>query len=251
MKLLKKYIITGQLEAVTGLVIGGTNAGMEIGGVDKHVIRNPITNEPYIPGSSIKGKMRSLLELRDGTIGNKRMGAVKNGPNDDLNKCRSTRLFGNAVGNPNEQQRPSRILVRDAFLSTEQGDDDRRVSKEMFFERTDLPYTEVKTEVVIDRITSRAMPRQIERVPSGAKFDLEFILNIYQGENEKELLEDMFSAMQLLQNDYLGAAGSRGSGQIRFLNHTIRITKRTMDYYKEQNVSESDVTDKFTNLFPK
>ena len=249
MKFVKKIIIRGQLEAVTGLVIGGTNAGMSIGGVDKEVIRNPVTNEPYIPGSSLKGKMRSLLELRDGTIGNQRMGVVENGPSNDQSH-RATRLFGNAARTQREKQRPSRVIVRDAYLSEIQREvNGRKQTKEEFFSQTDLPFTEIKTEVVIDRITSRAMPRQMERVPAGARFDFEMVLNVYEEDNENELIEDLFSAMKLLQNDYLGAAGSRGSGQIRFLCDTIRVHERSVGYYLN-NSDEKDVTDTYKNKFP-
>lgn len=249
MKLQKKLLIAGQLEAVTGLLIGGTNASMNIGGVDKQVIRNPVTNEPYIPGSSLKGKMRSLLELRDGTIGSQRMGAVSNGPTDNQ-EHRAARLFGNAARKQDQTQRPSRLVVRDAYLSLKQSIGHLEKDKDEFFKQTDLPFTEIKTEVVIDRITSRAMPRQMERVPAGAKFDFEMVLNIFEGDNEKELIEDLFSAMQLLQNDYLGASGSRGYGQIRFLSDSIRIKKRSVDFYKGTG-EEMDITNEFKNYFPK
>ncbi|RMG34532.1 MAG: type III-A CRISPR-associated RAMP protein Csm3, partial [Methanobacteriota archaeon] len=115
--------------------------------------------------------------------------------------------------------------------------------------QTDLPFTEIKTEVVIDRITSRAMPRQMERVPAGARFDFEMVLNVYDEDNEEELVDDLFSAMKLLQNDYLGAAGSRGSGQVRFLTDTIRVLKRDASYYRNES-EEEDVTDSYKNKFP-
>lgn len=249
MKLTKKYIITGQIEAVTGIAIGGTNAAMSIGGVDKGVIRNPVTNEPYIPGSSLKGKMRSLLELRDGTIGDEPMGIVKNGPSNNQ-QHRSSRLFGNAAKRQDDKQRPSRAVVRDAFLSDDQVTEQGTVSKNDYFKTTDLPFTEVKTEVVIDRITSRAMPRQLERVPAGARFDFEVVLNVFDEDNQDELLNDLFAAMQLLQNDYIGGAGSRGSGQIRFLKDTMSVSMRTQKFYLFEE-EEKDVTQEFKDRFPK
>lgn len=256
MQLNKKLIITGKITALTGIAVGGTNAAMSIGGVDKGVIRNPVTNEPYIPGSSLKGKMRSLLELRDGTLGDEAMGIVKNGPTTDQ-KYRAARLFGNAVKGEGKKQRPSRIVVRDAYLDREQVENN-------FFKNADLPFTEVKTEVVIDRITSRAMPRQIERVPAGAIFDFEIVLNFFDGhdrtkedainpeeqDNEIELVKDLFSAMQLLQNDYLGAAGSRGSGQIRFESDTMKVEKRDLNFYKMDG-AVADVTSDYQQYFPK
>ncbi|MBN8685006.1 MAG: type III-A CRISPR-associated RAMP protein Csm3 [Chitinophagales bacterium] len=256
MQLNKKLIISGKITAVTGIAIGGTNAAMSIGGVDKGVIRNPITNEPYIPGSSLKGKMRSLLELREGTLGDEPMGIVKNGPTTDQ-RFRAARLFGNAVKGDSKKQRPSRVVVRDAYLDKEQVNSG-------YFQNADLPFTEVKTEVVIDRITSRAMPRQLERVPAGARFDFEIVINFFDGhdrskentinpdeqDNAMELIEDLFSAMQLLQNDYIGAAGSRGSGQIRFETDSLKVVERSRSFY-EMKSDEKDVTGDFKKYFPK
>jgi CRISPR-associated protein Csm3 len=200
--------------------------------------------------------MRSLLELRDGTLGEERMGAVEHGPTTDQ-RHRAARLFGNAV-KEGRLQRPSRVIVRDAYL-------DKAQKESAFFKNADLPYTEVKTEVVIDRITSRAMPRQIERVPAGAKFDFSIVLNLFDGhdnsgdapkinadeqDNETELIKDLFAAMQLLQNDYIGAAGSRGSGQIQFDVSSISVKKRDRSFY-EMNGSEVDVTADYKQYFPK
>lgn len=242
--LLKKIIVRGEIEALTGLAIGGTNNAMSIGGVDKGVIRNPVTNEPYIPGSSLKGKMRSLLELTNGTIGGSMGSGIDNGPSSDY-AHRSTKLFGNAVGSTKETQRPSRIIVRDSFLTKDQADREGPL-----FKNGDLPYTEIKTEVVIDRITSRAMPRQLERVPAGAKFEFELVLNIFAEDTEIDLVNDMFAAMQLVQNDYVGGGGSRGSGQIRF--DIESVSERDANYYR--NIGKSpdvNVTETYRNYFPK
>lgn len=57
-----KFIISGILECVTGTRIGGTQEKFEIGGIDNPVIKDPLTDLPYIPGSSLKGKLRHLLE---------------------------------------------------------------------------------------------------------------------------------------------------------------------------------------------
>ena len=219
MKLIKKLIISGETIVLTGLNIGGNATAMAIGGIDNPVIRNPLNNKPYIPGSSLKGKMRSLIELRDGTIGNKAMGKVNNGPSDDpdTNACK---LFGSSSGD--DKQRPSRIMVFDGELLNDEKD----------FINTDLPYTESKTEVVIDRITSAAIPRTIERVPAGARFKLHIVLNIFEGDDEKQLINDTFSGLRLVQNDYLGGSGSRGSGQVKFSIHTIK--ERTAEFYKSE-----------------
>lgn len=189
-KLIKKIIYTGTITLKTGLHIGGTNAALNIGGPDKFVVRNPITNAPYIPGSSLKGKMRALIEIVYGC----KMGI---GPSS-----KSGALFG-ATGD--DKNKPSRLIVRDAEMD---------LSKPEMFDNTDLPYTESKTEVAIDRVTAKANPRTFERVPAGAKFKLDMVLNIFENEDEKALTDTLMKAIQLLQDDYLGGNGSRGYGQV-------------------------------------
>lgn len=197
-KLVKKILYTGTIVLKTGLHIGGTNAALNIGGPDKFVVRNPISNIPYIPGSSLKGKMRALVEIANGCVDRGKVG-----PSKDPDSV-SGKLFGVATGSDNN--RPSRLIVRDAELDVDACD----------FCNTDLPYTESKTEVVIDRATAKAMPRTFERVPAGAKFKLNMVLNVFEGEDEKELKKTLKQAIELLQDDYLGGHGSRGYGQIEF-----------------------------------
>ena len=197
-KLLKKIVCTGQITLKTGLHIGGTNTALNIGGPDSFVVRNPLTNVPYIPGSSLKGKMRSLIELRDGTIDKK--GNVTNDQNTNAGA-----LFG--TSGANDESHPSRIIVRDAELD---------ISDPHMFDNTDLPYTESKTEVTINRITAKANPRTIERVPAGAKFNMNVVINIFDTDNEQQLLKTFKDAIALLQDDYLGGNGSRGYGQVEF-----------------------------------
>ncbi len=195
-KLVKKIIYKGQITLKTGLHIGGTNTALNIGGPDSLVVRNPLTNVPYIPGSSLKGKMRSLIELRDGTISAK--GEVTN--DEDSN---AGALFG--TSGANDESHPSRIIVRDAELD---------LSDPHMFDNTDLPYTESKTEVTINRITAKANPRTIERVPAGAKFNLSMIINIFDTDDEQQLRKTLKDAIALLEDDYLGGNGSRGYGQV-------------------------------------
>ncbi|WP_455629519.1 type III-A CRISPR-associated RAMP protein Csm3 [Parabacteroides sp.] len=201
-KLIKKIIYTGTITLKTGLHIGGTNAALNIGGPDKFVVRNPINNVPYIPGSSLKGKMRALVEIAEGCVSINNKGEARASEDPD---SISGRLFGVAAGKNNG--RPSRLIVRDAELD---------LSEPELFANTDLPYTESKTEVAIDRVTgtSKVGPRTFERVPAGAKFKLNMVLNIFEGEDEKQLKETLDLALRLLQDDYLGGHGSRGYGQV-------------------------------------
>ena len=231
-KLIKKVIITGKINTLTGLHIGGTNTEMGIGGPDSLVVRNPIDNKPYIPGSSLKGKLRAMLDIEDGSIEDVNMGQVKNGTSQDP-KYAAARLFGSA--RKDEKQRPSRVIIRDAMFAS--GEDD--------FKNTDLPYTESKTEVVIDRITAKAMPRQIERVPAGAEFNLNMVLNVFDEDDEKEQIKNLNRAINLLQDDYLGGSGSRGYGQIEIVIE--KVVERTIDYYMGEG-NEKDITDKFNNI---
>lgn len=196
-KLVKKIVYTGQITLKTGLHIGGTNTALNIGGPDSFVVRNPITNIPYIPGSSLKGKMRSLIELRDGTIFN-------GGATNDQESMAGA-LFG--TSSDNNEGHPSRIIIRDAEMD---------LSDPHMFDNTDLPYTESKTEVTINRITAKANPRTIERVPAGAKFNVNMVINIFDTDNEQKLVKTLKDAIALLENDYLGGNGSRGYGQVVF-----------------------------------
>lgn len=209
MKLNKKIIYTGMISLKTGLHIGGTNAALNIGGPDKFVVRNPINNIPYIPGSSLKGKLRSLTELCEGETNG---GKPSNNPDS-----KSGKLFG--VAGDDEIKRPSRLIVRDAELDITATN----------FDNTDLPYTESKTEVAIDRITAKANPRTFERVPAGARFKFNIVLNVFDGENEQELKETLMSAIKLLEDDYLGGHGSRGYGQVKF--EDLKEEVRDAGYY--------------------
>jgi len=230
--LLGKVIITGTIEAETGLFIGGPTVGLDIGGVDKAVIRDPITNQPYIPGSSLKGKMRSLLERAEGRQPNTNVGGAK------IHQCETVEEFSTCsvckiFGLPGEKKfsEPTRLIVRDAFLSDES-------AKELEKAHTELPYAEVKFENVIDRITSAANPRQTERVPAGAKFEFETIYNVYE-EGDKENLKHLFKAMELLEGDYLGGQGSRGYGNVTFKD--IKIYWNSKEDYE---TGDTDITQK-------
>jgi len=197
-KLIKKIIYTGKITLKTGLHIGGSNTALNIGGPDNFVVRNPINNVPYIPGSSLKGKLRSLCEIYNGDVNE------KGGPSKDKTS-KSGQLFGTSGDGDNGHA--SRLIVRDAELD---------VSNPQLFNNTDLPYTESKTEANIDRVTSKATPRTFERVPAGVSFKLNMVLNVFENEDEKGMKETLSQAMKLLEDDYLGGNGSRGYGQIIF-----------------------------------
>ncbi len=210
----KKIFIRGQILAKTGLHIGGSSLGMSIGGADSVVIRDPITSKPYIPGSSLKGKMRSLLEKLEAKFEIKGDNFL---PTKDINH-RIGKVFGVSADNENKSA-PTRLIVRDAHLENEE------LLAEA--ENTDMLYTEIKTEVTIDRLTSKANPRQIERVPAGARFSMEMVLNVYQDDDEEELLNTVFDALKLVQDDYLGGNGTRGYGKVKITVDELTFKDKT------------------------
>jgi CRISPR-associated protein Csm3 len=244
-KLSSKIFIKGTIKALTGLHIGGNSIGMAIGGADKVVVRNPLTNEPYIPGSSLRGKMRSLLErargdekhnLREGGFSlkdGKLEAAAGVNPETLLGK-----LFGVSADKNNGQ--PTRLMVRDAHLTS--------ASKKQLENapNTDMPMTEVKTEVNIDRITSAANPRQFERVPAGAEFHFELVLTLLEGDDESQFLNLIREGLELVQHDSLGGHGSRGYGAVEF--NIDKLQQRTMQHYQKGEAA-ADVSNDLNQLF--
>jgi CRISPR-associated protein Csm3 len=230
MKLHKKIIVTGSLELLTGLHIGDSKENAEIGGVDSPVVRRKDNNEPYIPGSSLKGKMRALLEIATGSNADsdfKRISYSVEGEYIPL-------LFG-YVGK--EDSRPSRFIARDAYLTEEWS---KRLKESEF---TDMPFSEIKFENVIDRITGTTKSggvRQIERVPAGAMFDVEFVINIVgesqaeAQENEKNFLSLLKGGIALLEDDYLGGSGTRGYGKVKFNLNIDNPKVKTVEEYLKQ-----------------
>jgi CRISPR-associated protein Csm3 len=235
-----KYIIQGVIHCATGLHIGGNTEGFEIGGMDNPVIRDPITDQPYIPGSSLKGKLRHLSEWSLGLIDKHpkhkdysayacpELEAQTASQYSDPDKWGKAfivgRLFGPASDSAKvrETAGPTRLAVRDSFLSEASAKNLQQWLGEGI-------YTEAKTENAIDRVTSEANPRPIERVPAGAEFDFTFIVDIYR-DDDPGLLSHLFVAMAMLEDSALGGGGSRGHGQIKFKN--LKAEWRSLTYYQ-------------------
>ena len=229
-KISSKIFIIGNITLLTGMHIGGNSIGMAIGGADKVVVRNPLTNEPYIPGSSLRGKMRALLER---ARGDENHNAEEGGFHLKEGKVEASagtnaesllgKLFGVSAADTNKQ--PTRLMVRDAHLT--------RASKTQLENapNTDMPMTEVKTEVNIDRITSAANPRQFERVPAGAVFRFEMVLTLMEGDDTDKFLNLIREGLELVEHDSLGGHGSRGYGAVDFA--ISQLQERSMQHYKE------------------
>lgn len=221
-------IIKGKILCKTGLHIGGSKEKLEIGGLDSPVLRDPRNRQPYIPGSSLKGKMRHLLEYLTGAIdtpvdGN--LGQVSMAPE-------IVRIFGIGAehkekANKEDQHKTkankdleniglSRLIVRDAFPD-EYTVDDLWANLD-----SDLEFAEYKPENTIDRLTAAANPRFIERVVPGSRFNFEMVYSVYQmtaqddhSRADKDL-EYIMASLRMLENSALGKSGSRGYGQIKF-----------------------------------
>lgn len=227
--LLGKVTITGTLECLTGLHIGASKENMEIGAIDSPVVRDPITREPYIPGSSLKGKLRALLEKALGITDRRNIGTSGNPVEvhvcDDIEKaykCNLCRIFG-STGKDSGKNFPARLIVRDLRLT----DDSRDKLADI---DTGLQYTEWKFENAIDRITSAANPRQLERVPRGAEFTFEVIYNVEDVSQMKEDLENIKLAIDIIEADALGGHGSRGYGHVKF--NIEKIEGKTINGFK-------------------
>jgi len=237
--LLGKTVIDGFVICETGLHIGASKENMEIGAIDAPVVRDPVTREPYIPGSSFKGKLRTLLEKalspsEPNLINKRNIGTDKNpvkihvcdNSNEAIN-CKLCRLFGSTAGRAEGSDNfPSRLIVRDLYLTPESVERLSDID-------TGLQYTEWKFENAIDRVTSAANPRQIERVPRGAEFKLEVIYNIENSEHLETDLKNLKLAFELLELDALGGHGSRGYGKISF--KIEKIEAMSIDYIKDKS----------------
>jgi len=211
-KIKKFKKLTGKIRVKTGLHIGGGQDVMEIGGNDNPIIRNPADNEPYIPGSSLKGKMRSLMEWHLGLLHPEgKVHACEN--KKQALQCPICRTFGISAAEGLEIG-ITRLIVRDCLLSDKSRED---------FMAGRGPLTEDKTENSINRITAVANPRSMERVVPGTIFDMELVFRVLDadddGTKDEELFNDVvLKGLALLEQDFLGGGGSRGNGRVEFID---------------------------------
>ena len=227
MKLKGKIIIKGIIEVRTGLHVGGSKASLKIGGIDNNVIKT-MQGKPYIPGSSLKGKLRSLLAKKSGTLffsEDEKERFLRDFKKENTTEIEIFRkadtdeavayiieLFGYS-GDTKEKNQvgTTRLLVRDAHLINAN-------DTEVFPSKTESePYVISKFENVINRRTGTAEhPRQMERVPVGAKFGLELVYNVFDDMMDwNRHLNQLLTSLRLLQDDFIGGQGSRGYGQVK------------------------------------
>ncbi len=214
-----KFEITGTIEVLTGMHIGGSKEFSAIGAVDSPVMRDVKTNDPFIPGSSIKGKLRFLLQEKYGK-------EIKKTHNDDVELV--CRLFGSGSTKENTNPQMSRLYFSDAFLT----------NKDYFKSIGINEVTEVKFENYIERFTSIAVPRQIERVIRGSEFGLNII---YNGEKDEDIEEDLGylkEAFELLKYSALGGSGSRGYGRVKIKDLKINLVTGDIDGERVEAIKE-------------
>ncbi len=212
-----KILISGEIELLTGLHIGTGGEYSAIGAVDSPVIKDRLTNQPIIPGSSLKGKMRTMLAR----MHNKKLA---NSANDDCDEIK--RIFGGT-------NKESRLIFSDMAISNM----DELINMNIY-----TP-TETKFENTIDRLSSTANPRQIERAIRGCKFKMDIIYNLKEEDEVIGDFEYIVEGFKLLQFDYIGGSGSRGYGKIKFnsLKAENVIGDEADDFIKEINVMLKEV----------
>jgi CRISPR-associated protein Csm3 len=244
-----KVVIRSEMVALTGIRIGAASSGLDIGGVDQPVLRDPVTERPYVPGSSLKGKLRSLLTKAHSRPLEQ---LVERPVEVNLHWCTDAESYQSCIVCPTFGQvpahrgrrfnfvTPARLSLRDAMLGPQlQVMEDGQVVRRRWTEvDTDLPYSEVKTEVALDVVTAASNPRQMERVPPGAIFESELLFTVYGSDNatidpemEKKRLREVFAAMRMLEDDYLGSSGTRGYGKVKF--QKVQVYWRPVEYYRD------------------
>jgi len=230
MELLEITEISGTMTLKTGLHIGCGDLEMRIGGTDSPVVKHPYTLEPYIPGSSLKGKVRALLEMQSGLMLHSKGAplsdkAIQNchEPDKQERGKKIMKLFGTAGSSDDENKEygPTRVSFGDCPVSEKWKTEEKDQQ---------WPLTEIKAENTIDRIKGTAAhPRFIERVPSGVQFDFSIRLKQFDSDQDLNLRELLLKGLKLLSLDALGGSGSRGYGQVNFQFDNPSITKQFND----------------------
>ncbi len=245
LKLIGKLILEGVMHCETGLHVGAGKGSLEIGGSDNPVVKDSF-GRPYVPGSSLRGRIRSLLEQATGLAVPSELVFLSKKKGQEVRIHQSDRpddeiclLFGRSPGRmekvggdyiESNHASPARLSVFDAPLDIES------ITQQMR-ENLDDELTEVKSENSIDRITSQANIRTLERVPAGARFHIRFVVDMLCPE-DAPLLALLVQGLRLLEDDALGGGGSRGSGRVRFAN--LKLAWRSKDYYAT-GAPESDL----------
>ena len=236
LKLIGKLILEGEMHCETGLHVGAGKGSLEIGGADNPVVKDS-HGRPYVPGSSLRGRIRALLEQATGVAIPSELVFISKRKGQEVRIHQSDRpddeiclLFGRSPGRmervgggdvDSNNATPARLAVFDAPLILDS------ITAQMK-ENLDDELTEVKSENAIDRITSQANPRTLERVPAGAKFKVRMVIDLLCAE-DAALVGLVLQGLRLLEDDTLGGGGSRGSGRVSF--GSLKLAWRSKAYY--------------------
>ncbi len=269
------YIITGKIRCLTGLHIGGSTNSIEIGGSDNVIIRDAVNNLPYIPGSSLKGKLRSLIELSDEYESVKKDGEpIKTGFVADVFGASSDKSSDNYNINKEDENEIMDLIkeLEERIKILEEGKKTHEDNEEVIVEnnssdsfvrlivRDSYPTdetinnwdeninvvdgSELKYENSINRRTGVSNPRNIERVPQDSEFAFEIIFGIYNDNDDEEYAKKVYKlltkGLNLLEDNYLGGSGSRGSGRVEIVDK--KIFKRDKSYYEEDKSEEEELS---------
>ncbi len=252
-KLLKNILISGKIYCETGLHIGGNKEIFDIGDIDNPVIKIFLLDEnekntkvkeiPYIPGSSLKGRIRSLLEIKYGEYNINE----KTGEGEPSTEGIIAKVFGKPAekSQGKNELEVTRVIFRDAYPTKD---------TLKMWENIELE-TEIKIENTIDRIAGKSRNlRKTERVLPGSEFEFEIILSVFENDNESEMLKLLLEGMRLLEDTYLGGSGTRGYGKIKFKD--ISIVERPSEFYtnsEEENIiiEKGESLDKVINTITK
>src|ERR1700684_2093604 len=247
LKFIGKLLLEGELHCETGLHVGAGKGSLEIGSSDNPAMKDAF-GRPYIPGSSLRGRLRSLLEQSSGLaipselvyLSKRRGQEVRihqsDRPDDEIcilfgrNSGRMDRVQGETLDTT--QATPARLAVFDAPLDPES------ITAQMR-ENLDDELTEVKSENAIDRITSQANPRTLERVPAGARFKTRLVMDVLCPE-DRELLPRVVEGLRLLEDDSLGGGGSRGNGRVAL--SALKLTWRGRGFYASGSPEQEVLT---------
>lgn len=206
----------------TGLHIGGGDTELQIGGIDSAVVRHPLTRQPYIPGSSLKGKLRSLLEWRAGVVGETEGKVLSHQVYQHLKDAQKQaqalkilQLFGVSGGDKLSAEQAQQVgPTRLSFWDCE-------FDQDWLKQQGGRVQTEEKAENCIDRISGVALhPRFIERVPAGSRFAFRLTVRQLDGDSP-DLLDTLLAGLKMLELDGLGGSISRGYGKVRFETLTL------------------------------
>lgn len=221
MALIGKIKIKGIIRALSGLHIGGSQTSLEVGGVDNAVIKTR-TGEPYIPGSSLKGKLRNMLARAAGSKDVAEDIALEG--KSDIQYI--AKLFGTPEDKSQDFGAEALLKIQDCFIVENAG-------------------LEVKMENSIQRLTGEANPRPLERATVGSSFSLNMTVDVYDEEIIEPCFNELALAIKLLELDHLGGGGSRGNGKVKFQIEEVKYYKLSALKLEENNQKHSALFTEF------